>query len=462
MRHFRAYIGLIGLMVACSQSTIHKPPTTNEIRGVWITNIDSEVMFSPEALREGMAYLADRGFNVVFPVVWNEGYTLYPSEVMARSFGEAYRIDTVFAQAGWDPLAQLIIEAHKHGMEVMPWFEFGFSSSYNAGGGHILAQKPDWAAKDRDGRLLKKNGFEWMNPNHPDVQQLMLDLIEEVIRLYDIDGIQGDDRLPANPSEGGYDDLTRRLYREETGLDVPDDPRETRFLRWKSDKLSDFGGRLYRLVKDLDPELIVSLSPSVYPWSKDEYLQDYPEWIRRRQVDILHPQVYRYEIDRYKQTADDVALYSGLTDGSNTTTLVAPGILIKSGRNYNGPAYVREAMAHNRSLGMHGDVFFFYEGLREENQNLGDTLKATFYAEPAGLPYRKGEPRRFAALELSDETLRAPQTGRYGVYRIENGFTVRTGTLDLKRGDRINPTNHGATPASPIWIIIDRHTISRP
>jgi hypothetical protein len=119
-------------------------------------------------------------------------------------------------------------------------------------------------------------------------------------------------------------------------------------------------------------------------------------------------------------------------------------------------------MAHNRSLGMHGDVFFFYEGLREENQNLGDTLKATFYAEPAGLPYRKGEPRRFAALELSDETLRAPQTGRYGVYRIENGFTVRTGTLDLKRGDRINPTNHGATPASPIWIIIDRHTISRP
>lgn len=446
---------------ACQRATPDSP-RDNEIRGVWITNIDSEVMFSPEALREGMAYLADRGFNVVFPVVWNEGYTLYPSEVMARTFGEAYRIDTVFAQAGWDPLAQLIIEAHKHGMEVMPWFEFGFSSSYNAGGGHILTQKPEWAAKDRDGNLLKKNNFEWMNPNHPEVRQLMLDLIEEVIRLYDIDGVQGDDRLPANPSEGGYDDLTRALYLQETGRSVPDDSREPHFLQWKSDKLSDFGGDLYRLVKGLDPELIVSLSPSVYPWSKDEYLQDYPEWIRRKQVDILHPQAYRYEIGRYKETADEVALYSGLTDGSNTTTLVAPGILIKSGRKYNGPAYVREAMAHNRSLGMHGDVFFFYEGLRDENQNLGDTLKATFYAEPAGLPYRTGEPRRFPALELTDETLQAPQSGRYGVYRIENGFNVRTGTVELKQGERIRPADHGATADAPVWILIDRHNPTRP
>ncbi len=440
MKKLFLFIALIGLVAACSQTTNHKQPTTNEIRGVWITNIDSDVMFSQEATAEAMKYLADRGFNVVFPVVWNEGYTLYPSEVMARTFGEAYRIDTVFANQGRDPLAELIIEAHRHGMEVMPWFEFGFSSSYNADGGHILASNPDWAAKDLNGNLLRKNNFEWMNPNHPDVQRLLLDLIDEVIRTYDVDGIQGDDRLPANPAEGGYDDLTRAMYLDQTGNPVPDDPREPAFLQWKADRLTDFGGRLYTLVKAHDEDLIVSMSPSVYPWSKDEYLQDYPEWIRRKQVDILHPQAYRYEIERYKTTADEVALYSGLTDSSNTTVFIAPGILIKSGTNYNGPEYVKEAMAYNRSLGMHGDVFFFYEGLRDENQQLGDTLKATFYAEPAGLPYRNGEPRRFPGIEVRETAQTVPVTGHYRRYEAnESGWTYIE-TLILKAGSKRKPT----------------------
>jgi uncharacterized lipoprotein YddW (UPF0748 family) len=450
MKKLSLFFVLMGLVAGCSQTTNHKQPTTNEIRGVWITNIDSDVMFSREATAEAMQYLADRGFNVIFPVVWNEGYTLYPSDVMARTFGEAYRIDTVFARQGRDPLAELIIEAHKHGMEVIPWFEFGFSSSYNTNGGHILAQKPEWAAKDRDGNLLKKNNFEWMNPNHPEVQQLLLDLVDELIRTYDVDGVQGDDRLPANPAEGGYDALTRSMYKDQTGNDVPDDPREPAFLQWKADRLSDFGGRLYTLVKAHDADLIVSMSPSPYPWSKDEYLQDSPEWIRRGQVDMLHPQAYRYEIDRYKTTADEVALHGGLTDSSNTTVLIAPGILIKSGMKFNGPEYVKEAMLHNRSLGMHGEVFFFYEGLREQNQQLGDSLKAWFYQEPAGLPYRNGEPRRFRGIEVTDTPQRVQVTGNYRKHRLQDGAWVYAETVTLRAGKSVAPDT------VPTLYLIDR------
>jgi uncharacterized lipoprotein YddW (UPF0748 family) len=434
------FLFIIGMSVVSCQKTSHIAPfTSHEIRGVWITNIDSDVMFSREATAEAMQYLADRGFNVIFPVVWNEGYTLYPSEVMARTFGEAYRIDTVFARQGRDPLAELIIEAHKHGMEVIPWFEFGFSSSYNTNGGHILAQKPEWAAKSRDGKLLKKNNFEWMNPNHPEVQQLLLDLIDELIRTYDVDGVQGDDRLPANPAEGGYDALTRAMYKDQTGNDAPDDPREPDFLQWKADRLSDFGGRLYTMVKAHDKDLIVSMSPSPYPWSLQEYLQDSPEWIRRGQVDMLHPQAYRYEIDRYKATADEVALHGGLSDSSNTTTLIAPGILIKSGMKFNGPEYVKEAMLHNRALGMHGEVFFFYEGLREQNQQLGDSLKAWFYQESAGLPYRNGEPRRFKGIEVMDTPQPVQVTGNYKKYLLQDSGWVYAENVTLRAGKSVAP-----------------------
>ena len=39
----------------------------------------------------------------------------------------------------------------------------------------------------------------WWNALHPGPQKFLLELIEEVVTRYDIDGIQGDDRLPAMP-----------------------------------------------------------------------------------------------------------------------------------------------------------------------------------------------------------------------------------------------------------------------
>ena len=390
-------IALFGLFASCSE--IRTPSERNELRGVWITNIDSEVMFDRAKTAEAMQYLADRGFNIVFPVVWNGGHTLYPSEVMVRYFGEGYRIDPRFE--GRDPLRDIIFEARKHGMEVMPWFEYGFASSHDKGGGHILEAYPHWAAKDSTGRLLTKNRFEWMNAFHHEVQEFILALVTEIIENYDIDGIQGDDRLPALPAEGGYSDYTRNLYRLEFGEEPPLDPRDETFLQWKADLLSDFGEQLYELVKYYDPELMVSLSPSIYDWSKNEYLQDWTEWVRRGTVDLLHPQVYRYDIDAYlaelrrqQEFFLDADASRHPDTGRDHPIYHAPGVLIKVGQNYNGPDYVRQALELHHELGLHGEVYFFYEGLHEENEQLGDSIYAFHYHKPASLPHRSYHRRK--------------------------------------------------------------------
>ena len=388
---------LIGLLVSCAE--IRTPPDRQEIRGVWITNIDSDVMFDRAQTAEAMQYLSDRGFNIVFPVVWNAGYTLFPSEVMARYFGGEYRIDPRFE--GRDPLRDIIFEARKHGMEVMPWFEYGFASSHDKGGGHILEAYPHWAAKDSLGRLLTKNKFEWMNAFHHEVQEFILELITEVIENYDIDGIQGDDRLPALPAEGGYSEYTRKLYRLHFGEEPPLDPREEPFLQWKADHLSDFGEQLYELVKYYDPELMVSLSPSIYDWSKNEYLQDWTEWVRRGTLDLLHPQVYRYDIDAYLSELERQHDYFQEANasrhpdtGRDHPIYHAPGVLIKVGQNYNGPEYVRQALERHHELELDGEVYFFYEGLHEENDHLGDSIYAFHYHKPAFLPHREYHRRK--------------------------------------------------------------------
>ena len=370
---------LLPLLGMLSCTDVNESAKMEPIRGVWVTNIDSDVMFSEENIIAGMKTLADQGFNTVYPVVWNKGYTMHPSEVMVRYFGEEFRQDSMFENRKLDPLAIMVREARKNNLQIIPWFEFGFSSSYNKEGGHIIESYPNWAARDKDGNLLKKNNFDWMNAIHPEVQKFITELVLEVAQNYEIDGIQGDDRLPAMPAEGGYSDYTKALYLDETGKTVPNDPLEEQFLNWKADQLTSYAVDLYKAVKAVDETITVSFAPSIYPWSKEQYLQDWPAWVEASAVDELIPQAYRWDIESYKTTVSEMVQFFEQAEGHESVTLY-PGIIIKAGDRYNNFDYVQEALLHNRALGLEGEVYFFYEGLFEENGHLGDSLHTHFYS----------------------------------------------------------------------------------
>lgn len=360
--------------MACSAQ-----PQPKEMRGVWLTNVDSDVLSSKSAIEAAMQFLADHHFNTVYPVVWNKAHTLFPSEVMTREFGDP--IDPRYV--GRDPLQEVIEAGHRHGLRVIPWFEFGFSSSYQMNGGYLLKIKPEWAARDRDGNLLTKNGFEWMNAYHPEVQQFMINLVMEVVEKYDVDGIQGDDRLPAQPIEGGYSDVADSLYRAENGGNPPpNDFRDLQWQRWRGDKLNTFAKKLHDSVKSRKPDIAVSWAPSVYPWSFDEYLQDWPNWLKNGYADEIIPQIYRYELDQYKQTVDALGMeFLGTNPGQQRK--IFAGMLVKVGKYRIPGDYLIAAIKYHRSKGFNGEVFFFYEGLRENNDELAKLLLQTVYAEPA-------------------------------------------------------------------------------
>lgn len=357
--------------------------TGQEVRGVWLTNIDSNVLESRDQIAEAMEFLEAHHFNVVFPVVWNGGYTLYPSDVAENTFG--HRIHPDFEDQ--DPLKVVVEEAHRRGLAVIPWFEFGFAAGYREEG-PILEAHPSWAARDTAGAVLTKNGFRWLNGYDPRVQSLLMDLLREVVTTYDVDGVQGDDRLPAQPSEGGYSAMTDSLYRaDHDGISPPASPRDSAWMKWRAELLNDFAVRVYDEVKSIDSTLQVSWSPSVYPWSYREYLQDWPTWMRRGAADVVHPQVYRRRLDRYRQTLRQLDSDSiGISQDQAST--IYPGVLIQVGDYTISPDALLQMIRTNRRLGYDGEVLFFYEGLREEGGRLADTLRSTVYNEPAALPFK--------------------------------------------------------------------------
>ncbi|MBD1839564.1 WG repeat-containing protein [Coleofasciculus sp. FACHB-501] len=346
-----------------------------ETRGVWITTTDSKVLNSRQNIAAAMDFLAQTGFNVVFPVIWNSAFTLYPSKVMRDNFG--VEIDPRYRDR--DPLAEMVTEARRVGLAVIPWFEYGFAASYNQNGGHILAKKPDWGARDNSGNLVKKNSFEWMNALDSEVQEFLLNLVLEVVKNYEISGIQGDDRLPALPSEGGYDRRTSDRYFQQFLQNPPQNPKDPQWLQWRADILTDFLTRLYQEVINIKPDLLISLAPSPHGWALQEYLQDPKAWSDRGLVDMMHPQLYRRDFSSYKQLVD--SLVAQQFTAAQLPTLI-PGILLKVGGYRISAEYLLQAIAYNRFRGIQGEVFFFYEGLREDNDALAKALRSGPYSQP--------------------------------------------------------------------------------
>ena len=345
------------LLISCNISDRtylekHLPEST--FRGVWVTNVGSDALKSEVNIKALVSNCIKYQINHLFVVVWNKGLTQYPSDVLEKYIG--LKQEPMLSH--FDPLEYLINQAHREGIKVHAWFEFGFSFAYNDPQSIWIKKYPEWMGRDREGRILKKNNFMWWNALHPGPQKFLLELIEEVVTRYDIDGIQGDDRLPAMPSEGGYDDYTISLFKSKFNTDPPIDYKEQSWIRWRSNKLSKYGKKIYQKVKAIRSEIMVSWAPSIYPWSEQEYLQSWPDWINDGYADFIVPQFYRYKLEDYSKIVDQLETQ---LDQEERKRIYA-GVLTSLGGGYRvNDTLLVKMVNYHRSKNIMGEVFFYYE-----------------------------------------------------------------------------------------------------
>ncbi len=409
--------------VATANLAAPVPVPQQELRGVWLTNIDSQVLFSTAALQSAVNRLADLNFNTLYPTVWNWGYTLYPSRTAERELGDNQHLygdlstpALEAAQGERDMMQEVVDFGHARGLAVIPWFEFGFMAPANY---ELYRRHPDWFTQVRvepqdltDGdnsgaSAMPPAGFEdgldptvgdpgiwleggvlprrWMNPFHPQVQKFQLELINELVSNYDINGFQFDDHLGL-PVEFGYDPYTIALYRQDhNGAEPPADPRNAEWMAWRAEKVTNFLGEVYQLVKARRPNAVVSISPNPYPFAYVNYLQDWPEWVNRGLVDELVIQIYRDDTDRFIWEMNKPSAQTAL---QKIPTSV--GILSGLRANPVGMDIIDDQIAALRDRALAGMSFFFYESLwippaTETLENRTATLQQAF-TPPASRP----------------------------------------------------------------------------
>lgn len=324
-----------------------------EIRGVWITTNDFNVLRERANVQDAMTKLRQLNFNTVYPVVWNSGYVMYPSAVAQRTGIQPF----VFRGSdGHDIIADLITQAHRQGLLAIPWFEFGFMAPPTS---ELALDYPQWLTQRRDGSqtsISAAGEVVWLNPFHPEVQQFITNLVVETVSKYDVDGIQFDDHMSL-PHEFGYDPYTMALYRQETNNNPPTNPQDQAWMRWRADKITAFMAQLHQAVKAIKPNAIFSVSPNYYDFAYKFQLQDWLAWMRQNIIDELIVQVYRPDLQSFVNNISRAEI-------QEAQQIIPTGIGVMTGlRNRPVPiqqikSQVRAAQA--RGLGV---TFFYYETL---------------------------------------------------------------------------------------------------
>jgi uncharacterized lipoprotein YddW (UPF0748 family) len=430
---------------------------TPEVRGTWLTTTANTAIRTREDTQATMKRLRDIGLNTVYVECWKNGYTEFPSQVMKKTTGVEMKINasvkgTPAVQR--DLLGECVIQAHRNQLLCIAWFEYGFMAAHKDTKNELRARK-DWLSLDKDGNEVAKNGFVWLNPIHPDAQELLIGIVVEAVKTYDLDGVQLDDRIVWPYIDMGYDNYTKKTYKQETGRDVPDDPKEKQWFDWRVKKVTEFSKRFVREVKAANPNIIVSLSPGPYPWAYDNYLCDWKNWAKwtdNPTWDEYIPQVYRMNFETFERDWREQVKY--MDESHRVKDLVAGIRLVGDGPDLPKDDVIKSADA-TRTPQSGGHCWWFSRGVLDI---YSDLLTDYYDVKSKGqAPHpKKGvdwRPAPIVGQGVQDFTFDVPADGKYRVIRqSHDGEWEEIDTRQLKKG----VFKLHITDAARVELLVDR------
>ena len=344
---------LISLAVTSAGGQLDRIPSPKqEVRAVWVTTAagldwpkSRDIRQQQATLREIVQTLHKAHFNTIFFQVRARGDAYYKSskEPWAENL-----TGTLGQDPGWDPLAFLLNEAHTAGMEVHAWFNL-----YKVGAAalpartkpsHISLAHPDWTFI-YDDEL-------WLNPGIPDVNRYLLSVAMELVRNYDMDGIQFD--FIRYPWRNIPDQQTYRSHRR--GLELAD---------WRRSNINAFVQAFYDSATAIKPWMKIGSTPpgnfngTRQPAAVGEFYQDALDWLKSGKHDYLVPQLY-WDIGSSREDPDFASL-AGLWQAKSSGRHTYTGI-----GSYKPEVFeeIAKQIDVARASGCLGQAFFRYENIR--------------------------------------------------------------------------------------------------
>lgn len=381
----KRYILLL-LLTCLSFSLFAIQPPKREVRAVWLATVygldwPHRPASSPdgqkaqrEALCERLVRLQETNFNMVFFQVRLRGDVAYRSQIEP--------ISSVFTgvcgrMPDYDPLAFVVEECHKRGMECHAWFV-----TFPLGTDKQVRELGKRSAVKRHPKLVKKHRGEWfLDPGQPGTADYVLSLVREIVEGYDIDGIHFDYIRYPEAAKSFPDKASYRQYGKKT-------KQET----WRRENINRLVARVYDYVKRVKPWVQVSSSPlgkyNRIPqvpnagWTAFESVyQDPAEWLRRGKQDMIVPMMYYKHRNFFPFVDNWVENRHG--------RLVVPGLGAYRLLPEEGDWTLNDLtdqIDYSRYFGGAGAAFFRCGNILDDEKGIYNELKNNYYKYPAQLP----------------------------------------------------------------------------
>lgn len=391
---------LLCLVATCSAQSVNTsdlPQPRRELRAVWVAtvvNIDwpSAAGLTVDQQQAEMVRILDRArdlnLNAIILQVRPAADAFYESRLEPWSpyltgvMGKAPR-------PFYDPLQFAVAQAHQRGLELHAWFN-PYRARHKTFSGQLAGNHPQRAHPDF---VKEYDGYLWLDPGNPRATRHSLDVILDVVRRYDIDGVHLDDYFYPYPIQ----DEQKREVPFPDADSYAASGADQGLADWRRANVDRFVRQLYAETKAAKPHVKVGISPfgiwrpghpaSIQGFDAyDKLYADSRKWLQHGWVDYLTPQLY-WPIDSPGQSYPK--LLDWWIDQNTRGRLICPGnFASKVDRSGTWPAQqiIDQIRVTREAEGASGNVLFSMKSLFDDFGPLGDALRAEPYQQPALVP----------------------------------------------------------------------------
>ena len=429
---------LIGLLMTALAITAQPK---REFRGAWIQCVNGQFKgIGTKTMQETLTYQLDElqkdGCNVIIFQVRPECDALYQSALEPWSYYLTGQ-QGLAPQPYWDPLAWMVEQCHKRGMELHAWInpyraktKVAHANAVN----HVVSQHPE--------RCFEYDGLTLLNPALKENRDYICQVVTDILERYDVDGLHIDDYFYPYPTPGINipDDAYFRANPQ--GFTDKDD--------WRRNNVNLFIEQLWATIRTVKPWVKFGVSPfGIYRneksdpnGSKTNGLQNYDQlyadvllWVKNGWVDYCVPQIY-WEIGNKAADYDELIHW---WDKYCTKTTLVIGEDVERTVKFNQMA--RKMALHAELPNVKGTVLWYAKAVVDNVGNYGTRLRELYWRNPALQPAMKHidnkapkKPRKVQAVDIEGQKVlfwTAPKgegwkdaAASYVVYRFNQGDKV--------------------------------------
>ncbi|MDX2229221.1 MAG: family 10 glycosylhydrolase [Leptolyngbyaceae cyanobacterium bins.349] len=366
-----------------------------EFRAAWVTSVwnkdwPSSANLSVQQQQAEWVRILETlqtlNFNAVILQVRPEGDAFYPSSLEPWSHwltGAQGRSPN----PNYDPLAFAIAACHQRNLEFHAWF-----NPYRARTTRTTVNVSPHLAVTNPDVVYPWGNQLWMDPGVKVVQDRTYNVILDIVRRYDVDGIHLDDYFYPYPIAGQTfpDNKTYQAYRANGGTLALND--------WRRENVNQLVQRIGAGIRATKPHVKFGISPfGIYRPGQppgiqgldayDQLYADALKWLQQGWVDYLAPQLY-WRIDPPAQSYPVLLNWWAANNPKQRHIYVGNNVGQLDGKAWELAEIERqiEITRQHPSAVVLGNIFFSVGTLLANREGVSDRFRAVTYRSPALAP----------------------------------------------------------------------------